>query len=88
MKKLTPVLAIRKFCIKCSGDNQKAPKLCTSLNCELFDYRNGKNPARQGIGGRQGGKRNGEGICASRVTEKRQEIIVRGNKRIVIEDIE
>jgi hypothetical protein len=52
MKRLTPVKAIRKFCIQCAG-NQKAPRHCTDKTCPLFDFRLGKSPGRAGIGGKR-----------------------------------
>ncbi|MBA7530404.1 hypothetical protein ES705_22610 [subsurface metagenome] len=50
-KNLTPVKAIRKFCIECAG-SQKAPRSCVNQECPLFVFRLGKNPGRAGIGGR------------------------------------
>jgi len=55
MKKLTPMRAIRKYCIQCAG-NQKAPRHCEKKTCPLFDFRLGKSPGRVGIGGRQNPK--------------------------------
>jgi len=51
MNRLTPVKAIRKFCIQCAG-SQKAPRSCVNQECPLFLFRLGKNPQRVGIGGR------------------------------------
>jgi len=50
MKNLTPVKAIRKFCIQCAG-SQKAPRKCANETCPLFVFRLGKSPGRAGIGG-------------------------------------
>ena len=71
------------------GGNQKATLICTASDCDLYAYRQGKNPARKGIGGKQGIKQNGEGIMPIQVGKKRQEIVIRGNKRVIIkiEDI-
>lgn len=98
MKKITPISAIRAYCINCCGDNQKAPALCSSQDCALYAYRLGKNPARKGVGGGKGRKCNGEGIMPSRVAKTlpvqvctqtgRREIVVSGHKRIIIEDVE
>lgn len=55
MKNLTPVRAIREFCIECAG-SQKAPRKCDNETCPLFVFRLGKNPGRAGIGGRGKGK--------------------------------
>jgi len=51
MSRLTPVKAIRKFCIQCTG-SQKAPRKCANETCPLFVFRLGKHPGRVGIGGR------------------------------------
>ena len=48
---LTPVRAIRKYCVQCAG-NQKAPRNCEKKTCPLFVFRLGKSPGRAGIGGR------------------------------------
>ena len=69
------------------GGNQKAPAGCTKLDCELHDFRLGKNPNRKGIGGKGSRKSNGGEIMPIRVGGKKQEIITTGNKRIIIEDI-
>jgi len=55
MNRLTPVKAIRKYCIQCAG-NQKAPRRCDNKICPLFDFRLGKHPGRVGIGGRRNRK--------------------------------
>jgi hypothetical protein len=51
MKKnyLTPIKAIRKFCIDCSGGSIKEVRECIIKDCPLFDFRLGKNPRRKGI---------------------------------------
>jgi len=49
--RLTPVKAIRKFCIQCAG-SQKAPRCCPNKTCPLFGFRLGKNPGRARIGGK------------------------------------
>jgi len=54
--RLTPVKAIRAFCMECMGGSRKAVAECTSLDCKLHSYRMGRNPARAGIGGRPGPK--------------------------------
>lgn len=42
--------AIRAYCIGCSGGSEKEVSLCTIKNCELYQFRMGKdpNPARSG----------------------------------------
>lgn len=89
VKITTPLKSIRAFCVECQGGNQKATILCISLDCALYAYRQGKNPARKGIGGRQGIKRNGKGIMPTQVGKTEKIIEVRGNKRVIIriEDI-
>lgn len=53
MNKLTPVRAIRRKCLLCSGNRPKVVRLCDDQECSLFIYRFGKNPNRKGIGGRK-----------------------------------
>jgi hypothetical protein len=48
--KLTPLKAIKKHCLECSGYEKKQVRECTIKNCVLYDYRQGKNPKRRGIG--------------------------------------
>jgi hypothetical protein len=47
---LTPVKAIRAFCLECAGSRVEVRK-CQNEKCFLFPYRFGKNPMRKGIGG-------------------------------------
>lgn len=51
-KVLTPVRAIRKKCLECSG-RPKEIRLCQEQECPLFEFRLGRNPRRAGIGGRK-----------------------------------
>ena len=44
MKVLTPIKAIRAYCIECSGGMTKEVKLCPVEKCPLFPYRMGKRP--------------------------------------------
>ena len=56
--KLTPFKAIKLNCIRCSGGLSEVRR-CASVDCPLFIYRLGHNPARRGIGGGPGNfKRN------------------------------
>jgi hypothetical protein len=48
--RLTPIKAIRAKCIECAG-SKKEVSTCPEIECVLFAYRFGKNPARKGIGG-------------------------------------
>lgn len=47
--KTTPLKAIRQKCLDCSCYQPKEVKFCSAVNCVLYPYRFGKNPARQGI---------------------------------------
>lgn len=51
MDKMTPVKAIRAYCLDCMCGNAAEVKRC-DLVCPLWPYRMGRNPARAGIGGR------------------------------------
>lgn len=46
MKFLTPVKAIRKFCVECNGGSIYETKYCTAPNCPLFPYRQGHRPKK------------------------------------------
>lgn len=50
-KRLTPIKAIRKYCLGCSNGSSNEVKLCPMTKCELYEYRFGHNPARAGKGG-------------------------------------
>lgn len=41
---MTPIKAIRAFCLSCCGDNANEVKRCSSPNCPLFSFRLGHNP--------------------------------------------
>jgi hypothetical protein len=43
----SPLKAIRKFCLFCSGDSPKEARLCTAKDCPLYPFRLGKNPFRK-----------------------------------------
>lgn len=45
------VKVFRAFCIHCMGGNRSLIKDCPSKSCNVYPYRFGKNPMRQGIGG-------------------------------------
>jgi len=55
--KLTPIHAIRYFCLECVCWSFEEVEHCTSPLCPLYPFRFGKNPSRKGIG-RQGGNPN------------------------------
>ena len=42
--KLTPMKAIRRKCIDCSGGSSNEVKLCPVQDCPLYAYRFGKRP--------------------------------------------
>lgn len=65
---LTPVRAIRKFCVECSG-SQKAPRNCEKKTCPLFNFRLGKSPGRAGIGG-GGNKKDSGNLSAQNLRKK------------------
>ncbi len=44
MAKVTPMKAIRKHCIECSGGSYQEVALCEIESCHLFEYRFGKRP--------------------------------------------
>jgi hypothetical protein len=46
--KLTPLKAIKKHCLECSGYEKKAVRECMIKDCVLFPYRLGSNPNRKG----------------------------------------
>lgn len=48
--KLTPLKAIKKHCLECSGYEKKEVRECKITDCVLFEYRLGRNPKRIGIG--------------------------------------
>jgi len=49
MVRLTPLRAIRRYCLNCAG-SFKAIKHCMSFDCPLYIYRLGHDPQRKGIG--------------------------------------
>jgi hypothetical protein len=46
----TPLQAIRKKCLECSGGSPKEAANCIILDCDLYPFRLGMNPNRCGIG--------------------------------------
>lgn len=51
-KRLTPIQAIRKFCLECE-DGSFGVKKCVMKDCPLYCYRLGTNPSRKGIGNKE-----------------------------------
>jgi hypothetical protein len=46
--KPTPLKAIKKHCLECSGYEKKQVRECLIKDCVLFPYRLGSNPNRKG----------------------------------------
>ena len=46
--KITPLKAIKKHCLECSGYEKKQVRECAIKDCVLFPYRLGSNPNRKG----------------------------------------
>lgn len=40
---MTPLKAIKEYCIDCMGGQPRLVKGCTALNCPLYPYRTGHN---------------------------------------------
>lgn len=60
MKVLTPIKAIRAYCIECSGGMTKEVKLCPVEKCPLYPYRMGKRPtADTDIGNNKNSEKSG-----------------------------
>jgi len=57
MTRDTPLKAIRKKCLDCSGYSKKEVRLCPIVECPLYPYRMGTDPGRKGAG-RRGGNPN------------------------------
>jgi predicted NAD/FAD-binding protein len=45
MKRLTPIKAIRQYCIACSGGSRAEVANCEIDDCTLYPYRMGHRPA-------------------------------------------
>jgi len=41
---MTPVKAIRAYCLDCSNNQPKEVRLCPNTTCPLYPFRMGKNP--------------------------------------------
>lgn len=50
---VTPMKAIRKKCLDCSGDSFKEVDLCPITDCSLYPYRYGKRPETAGGQGKK-----------------------------------
>lgn len=49
MAKLTPMKAIRKKCVECSGGSAQEVRMCTVETCPLYRYRSGHRPKDEEI---------------------------------------
>ena len=47
MKYKTPLQAIKKFCLECSGDSPKERRICDMKKCPLHPFRLGHRPKLQ-----------------------------------------
>ena len=47
MAELTPVKAIRAFCLQCTCEDKLWIRQCPSKDCPLHKYRMGRNPNRK-----------------------------------------
>ena len=43
-KTISPIKAIRKYCLDCGNDSANEVKLCPCTDCALYPFRFGKNP--------------------------------------------
>lgn len=50
MAGLTPMKAIRAKCLDCCCGQANEVRLCTATQCPLYEYRDGHNPNRKGMG--------------------------------------
>jgi hypothetical protein len=85
MKRLSPLRAIRKFCLECAGSSPEVD-LCTAnpedieragtagdeieyAGCPLYDYRKGHNPRRKGLGRAKPGEMPKEALKARNLSQ-------------------
>lgn len=47
---MTPLKAIRAKCLDCCCGSAFEVKLCACKDCSLWPFRDGRNPARKGVG--------------------------------------
>ena len=45
-KPVSPLKAIRLFCLDCCGGSSNDVKICSAAKCALYPFRFGKNPFR------------------------------------------
>ena len=51
---MTPLKAIRAKCLDCCCGSSNEVRLCPVSACPLYEYRDGHNPARKGLGNKNG----------------------------------
>ena len=51
---MTPLKAIRRNCLECSGGSAGEVKNCIITDCVLYPFRLGRNPHRKGMGRKYG----------------------------------
>ena len=51
-ERLTPIRAIRAYCLECCCGKPQEVRMCVCDDCPLYPYRMGHNPARKGLGGK------------------------------------
>ena len=54
MGNLSPVKAVRAYCLECSANQPSEVRNCPMVDCPLYSFRMGKNPNRKGIGNLKG----------------------------------
>jgi hypothetical protein len=70
-RELTPLKAIRINCLECQSGSRKAVRTCNTVDCPLFIYRFGHNPARRGIGGGLSNFKNKSSHSSEEILSKR-----------------
>jgi hypothetical protein len=63
---LTPLKAMRVYCIDCCGGSRNEVKLCPSKDCSLWPYRFGKNPYNTRVVSEEQRKMTAERLNAAR----------------------
>ena len=72
MAHITPLRAIRQFCLACASRPKDVRECPSAESCVLHIYRQGHNPARKGIGPKK--------VCARSISD-----VVLPNSRLVSE---
>ena len=56
-KTLSPLKAIRKYCLECVGQCREDVRTCTGIDCHLWPFRFGTNPTRKAMSEEEKAKR-------------------------------